>query len=369
MRAWPVLAITIIQSLLILAQWFICRTWIAFWFPQSSAFDTGLYTAIFLLTFSFVFSAMLGFRYSNLLVALFYKFAAAWLGFLNYFFLAAVLCRLIALGYRLVSIPAPRPLIAGTLFGVAVLTGIYGLINAQWIRIRRVPIHLENIPASWQGRTAVLFSDLHLGNINALTFSRRIVRLANSLHPDIVFISGDFFDGVKTDCLRMAAPYRELSAPLGVYFATGNHDEYGDLAHYLEALAHAGIRILNNEKAIVDGLAILGVTYHESTQILQMRATLERLHPNPAAPAILLNHVPNRLPIVEQAGISLQLSGHTHAGQCFPFTWFTRRAFGKFTYGLQRFGALQVYTSCGAGTWGPPMRVGTRPEIVLLQFE
>jgi len=363
------LGVTIIQSFLILAQWFICRTWIAFWFPQSPAFDTGLYTAVFLLTFSFVFSALLGFRYSNWLVALFYKITTVWLGFLNYFFLAAILSRLIALGFRLASIPAPRPLIAGTLFGLAIFTGIYGLFNAQWIRIRRVPIHIKNLPASWQGRTAVLFSDLHLGNVNALAFSRRIVRLANSLHPDIVFIPGDFFDGVKTDCLRMAAPYRELAAPLGVYFATGNHDEYGDLAHYIEALAHAGIRILNNQKIVVDGLAILGVTYHESTQIQPMRATLERLHPNPAEPAILLNHLPNRLPIVEQAGISLQLSGHTHGGQCFPFTWLTRRAFGKFTYGLQRFGALQVYTSCGAGTWGPPMRVGTRPELVLLQFE
>ena len=195
MRAWPVLGVTIIQSFLILAQWFICRTWIAFWFPQSPAFDTGLYTAVFLLTFSFVFSALLGFRYSNWLVALFYKITTVWLGFLNYFFLAAILSRLIALGFRLASIPAPRPLIAGTLFGLAIFTGIYGLFNAQWIRIRRVPIHIKNLPASWQGRTAVLFSDLHLGNVNALAFSRRIVRLANSLHPDIVFIPGDFFDG------------------------------------------------------------------------------------------------------------------------------------------------------------------------------
>jgi hypothetical protein len=363
------LPITIIQSILILAQWFICRTWIAFWFPQSPAFDFRLYTAVFLFTFSFVFSAMLGFRYSNGLVALFYKLAAAWLGFLNFFFLAACLSRLVDLGFRLAAIPSPRPLIAGSLFGLAVLTGIYGLVNAQSIRVRRVPIHLENLPPSWRGRTAVLFSDLHLGNINALAFSRRIVRLANSLHPDIAFIPGDFFDGVKTDCLRMAAPFRELSAPLGVFFATGNHDEYGDLTHYLEALTNAGIHILNNEKVVVDGLAILGVTYHESTQILHMRATLERLHPDPAEPSILLNHVPNRLPIAEHAGIGLQLSGHTHGGQCVPFTWITRRAFGKFTYGLQHFGALQVYTSCGVGTWGPPMRVGTRPEIVLLQFQ
>jgi len=78
--------------------------------------------------------------------------------------------------------------------------------------------------------------------------------------------------------------------------------------------------------------------------------------------------VPNRLPIIEQTGFSLLLSGHTHGGQIFPFTWLTRRAFGKFTYGLQRFGALQVFTSSGVGSWGPPMRVGSHAEMVLLTF-
>jgi predicted MPP superfamily phosphohydrolase len=85
--------------------------------------------------------------------------------------------------------------------------------------------------------------------------------------------------------------------------------------------------------------------------------------------SVLLSHAPHELAIAEKAGISLQLSGHTHGGQIFPFTWFTERIFGKYTYGLERFGDLMVYTSSGAGTWGPPMRVGTRPEIVLIQFE
>ena len=100
-----------------------------------------------------------------------------------------------------------------------------------------------------------------------------------------------------------------------------------------------------------------------------MKALLDGLHLDHTEPCILLNHAPIRLPIVEQAGISLQLSGHTHGGQFLPFTWITRSVFGRFTSGLNRFGALQVFTSTGAGTWGPPMRVGTRPEIVLLEFQ
>ncbi len=104
-----------------------------------------------------------------------------------------------------------------------------------------------------------------------------------------------------------------------------------------------------------------------------MKAALSGMHAeDPESggihPAILFNHAPARLPIVEQAGFSLQLSGHTHGGQFLPFTWITRRVYGRFTSGLHNFGSLQVYTSTGAGTWGPPMRVGTRPEIVLLEF-
>ncbi len=134
-------------------------------------------------------------------------------------------------------------------------------------------------------------------------------------------------------------------------------------------MTRAGIKVLNNEKVTVDGLHIAGVPFGDSTSPIRLRAILEGLNLSPNEATILLNHMPSKLPIVERAGVSLQLSGHTHGGQFIPFTWLTRRIFGKFTHGLHRFGNLQVYTSTGAGTWGPPMRVGTHPEIVLLEFE
>jgi predicted MPP superfamily phosphohydrolase len=212
-------------------------------------------------------------------------------------------------------------------------------------------------------------SDIHLGHVNNLHFCRKIVALAIRLNPDIVFLPGDLFDGGKIEPARLSEPFRKLTPPLGFYFTTGNHDEFGNVAADTAALQAVGVRVLNNEKVTVDGLDIAGVTYHESTFPLRLRATLESMNLGNGRPSILLNHVPNRLPIVEQAGVSLQLSGHTHGGQIFPYTWFTRRIFGKFTYGLHSFGNLQVYTSYGAGTWGPPMRIGTHPEMVLLTFE
>jgi predicted MPP superfamily phosphohydrolase len=249
------------------------------------------------------------------------------------------------------------------------LTGIYGLLNARWIRVRRIVAALPGLPESWRGRRAVLMSDLHLGNINGAPFARRMVTLAAGLQPDIVFIPGDLFDGTKADLDKLIAPFKQLAPPFGVYFSTGNHEEFAGKEHYLEAATRAGMRVLNNERITVDGLHIAGVPFGDSTSPIRLRATLEGMRLEPDEASILLNHMPSRLPIVERAGVSLQLSGHTHGGQLAPFNWLTRRVFGRFTNGMNRFGALQVYTSTGAGTWGPPMRVGTHPEIVLLTFE
>ena len=129
------------------------------------------------------------------------------------------------------------------------------------------------------------------------------------------------------------------------------------------------MRVLASEKVTVDGLQIAGVSYGLTHSPMQLRTALEAMRIESGQEGILLNHVPTRLPLAEAAGFTLQLSGHTHRGQIFPFTWLTQRIFGAFTYGLHSFGALQVLTSCGVGTWGPPMRVGSSPEIVAMTFE
>ncbi len=256
----------------------------------------------------------------------------------------------------------------GLLLGASVLVSCYGILNARWVRLRRIDVALPNLPDSWRGRRAVLTSDLHLGNLNGLAFSRRITAMIARLNPDIVFLPGDLFDGSGADPDRLVTPFRQLKPPLGIFYVTGNHEEFGHADHYTLPIARAGIRVLANVKVMVDGVAILGIPYRDSTYPMRVKATLDSVRAEDGNPAILLLHAPTRLPIVEKAGVSLQLSGHTHNGQLFPFTWLTRRVFGKFTYGLQRFRSLTVYTSSGAGTWGPPMRVGTTPEIVEIRF-
>lgn len=372
MKAWPVLGISIIQIILLLAHSFLFHTWIAFWPGPAAAYSFGLRVALFALAISFVLASLLSFRFSNRAIELFYSFASVWLGFFNYFFFSACLTWPVWYAVRAIApahAAAARPIIGVGFFLLALAIGIYGFVNARMIRVRRVALQLPNLPDSWRGRRAVLMSDLHLGNINRAGFASRMVSLAAGLDPHVVLLPGDVFDGTHGNLDRLVAPFKVLTPPFGVYFSTGNHEEFHDAAQYTAAIARTGIHVLANQRVTLDGLHILGISYRESTYPLRVRATLESLSPGHAEPSILLNHAPVRLPIVEQAGISLQLSGHTHGGQFAPFNWLTRRIFGRFTHGLHRFGALQVYTSTGCGTWGPPMRVGTEPEIVVFEFE
>jgi hypothetical protein len=370
LKVWPVLGIVFLQIFLLFAHWFLFFTLVTF-FPMSLNAAHALGWALLALSLSFVVAAFVGFHHSNLLVRIIYRFAAVWLGILNFAVWAACLCWALDAVYRFAfrgHNAAVRSYIAAALFAVAFAAVVYGLANARRIRVKRLTIAVPNLPASWHGRTALLITDLHLGNVNGAGFARRVAAIAQRLNPAILFVAGDLFDGVKAHPDELAGPIFQLTPPLGTYFCGGNHEDFGDAQQYAAAMRNAGIRVLRNESVDVNGVLVIGVSYADTVYPLRMRVFLDGLELGDGRASILLNHVPNRLPIVEHAGVSLQLSGHTHGGQLFPFTWFTRRAFGKFTYGLQRFGRLQVLTSSGVGTWGPPMRVGTSPEVVLITF-
>jgi predicted MPP superfamily phosphohydrolase len=226
----------------------------------------------------------------------------------------------------------------------------YGIVNANRLRVTHITVNLPNLPTAWQGRTVALVTDLHLGSVRRARFASRVVARLQSFQPDAVFISGDLFDGPEANPDTLVEPSRKLSAPSGIFYVTGNHEEFGDRAELIEAVQRAGIRVLNNEKVDVQGLQIVGVHDRETGDPRNFRAFLQQAELDGSRASILLAHQPSSLAIAEEMGISLQLSGHTHGGQIWPWTWVATRVHGQFTYGLNRFGKLLVYTSSGAGT-------------------
>jgi hypothetical protein len=368
-RAGIVGFIAVFQSILLITHLLLFETWAfssAGNYPPSGPW---LKFSLAVLSVSFLAASLLAFRYTNTIVRVFYRISAVWLGLVSFLTFAALLSWVLFGAARLAGMEVNFHRMAEVLCRIAALLGLYGVINAGWTRVRRITIQLENLPEVWRGRRAALISDLHLGHLRNGRFLRRTVTKVMKAKPDIVFIAGDLFDGTAIDARRATEPLRGLRAPYGVYFVAGNHEQFGDDTKYLEAIAGAGVRVLHNEKLECEGLQVAGVPYNHATHDEHLHSVLQQIGVDRNRASILLVHAPDRPHIAEEAGISLQLSGHTHLGQFYPWTWMARRIYRQFAHGLSRIGKMQVYTSSGVGTWGPPLRFGSNPEIVLLQFE
>ncbi len=361
--------IAAVQVILLFAHYFLYKTW-AFDSPSPSAFDNRWLPVILaFLSISFVVASLLAFSQTNAPVRTLYRGAAVWMGFLSFLFPAAILSWII---FAVAAVSGARlnfHLLVEILFATAFVLGSYGLFNASWTRITRIRVRLENLPNAWRGRKAALLSDVHLGHVRNGNFLRRLIAKILNEEPDLIFITGDLFDGTAIDAPRAAAPLSELTAPHGVYFVAGNHEQFGDDTKYLNAIKAAGVRVLHNERVEADGLQVVGVPYRSATSNQDLASALRAVPLDRERASILLTHAPDHPEVAEAAGFSLQLSGHTHLGQFIPWSWMARRMYRQFVYGLSRIGGMQVFTSSGAGTWGPPLRLGSNSEIVVLEFD
>jgi predicted MPP superfamily phosphohydrolase len=358
--------VIIFLSVLLTTTWFVSATWNHFWQPAGKLAWQIIPT---LLGVIFIVTTIVSRRYSNLLISAAYRISALWLGVLNYFFFAACAAWIFSGAAAALSFHIENRLIAAVFFGSGILTSLYGFLNASWLRVTKVTVKLANLPEPWSGRHVALATDLHLGNIWGAGLARRMVDKLKDLPPAVVFISGDLFDGSEADYEALIEPFKDLAVSGGIYFVTGNHEEFTDRAKYIDAVKRAGIRVLNNEKVEINGLQIIGVHDGELHNPKLYRLLLEGTAVDRNRPSILLAHQPLNLAIPEEEGISLQVSGHTHGGQFWPWTKVAARVHGRFNRGLNRLDNLQVLTSNGVGTWGAPMRVGTRSEIILIQLE
>jgi predicted MPP superfamily phosphohydrolase len=361
--------VAVVQSVLFLTHYLLYETWT--FSPTGSAIPGAFWIKVILgfSSVSFIAASLLAFRYTNPALRAFYRAAAVWIGLVSFLFLAAVSSWIIFGVARLAGLDINFHRMVELLFGAATIAGIYAVFNAGWTRITRTTIRLANLPEAWRGRRAALISDLHLGHVRNGNFLRRMVAKILQEKPDAIFIAGDLYDGTAIDARRAAEPLNALVAPHGVYFVAGNHEQFGDDSKYLHAIAAAGVRVLSNEKVEVDGLQIVGIPYRNAARNGNFALVLSGMRLDRNRASVLLTHAPDHPEIAEAAGVSLQLSGHTHLGQFIPWSWMARRVYRQFVYGLSRIGKMQVFTSSGAGTWGPPLRLGSNPEIVMVEFQ
>jgi len=258
--------------------------------------------------------------------------------------------------------------------GITALSIAAGAYNA--VRPRTVELDLD-IPKKAGGMerlTIVVASDLHLGMLVGRSRLEKVIERINALTPDIVFLPGDIVDETVTakDEAEFSAIMRQLRAPLGVFAVPGNHEFYSGLERNLACLRACGIKVLEDEAVLVaDAFVLVGrrdpssLTPKEPR--LPIRDILAKHGFDERLPVILLDHQPAHLEEASRAGVDLQLSGHTHAGQLFPLDLINRKVW-ELNWGYLRKGNTQYYVTSGVGTWGPPVRTGSRPEIVRIHL-
>ena len=237
------------------------------------------------------------------------------------------------------------------------------------MRIKDVPVRIANLPQALAGLRVVQISDVHIGALLQKEWVSGVVERVRALRPDLVAITGDLVDGTVDELREHVAPLSRLAeARLGVYFSTGNHEYYSGVDDWLRYLPTLGIRPLANERIeVAPGLDVAGI--HDPTgrgrYAPDLPAALEGRDAN--RPVILLAHQPRQFREAARHGVALTLSGHTHGGQIWPFSWLVALV-QPYIAGLHRLGEAQLYVSRGTGFWGPPMRVFAPAEITLLRL-
>ncbi|WP_347058769.1 metallophosphoesterase [Blastococcus sp. HT6-30] len=267
--------------------------------------------------------------------------------------------------------------------GLAVTAGAVALGTAgagAWFAnsapvVRRVPVTLRGLDPALDGLRIVTFSDGHLSATYGGRRFERVVEIVNEQRPDVVAIVGDLVDGDVDDLREDVAPLADLVSGQGVYFVTGNHEYFVDTRAWMRHLPTLGVDVLRNERVAIRrggasfdlaGIddrtaAISGLPGHGA----DLDAALDGR--DDATPVVLLAHQPVQVEQAAAAGVDLQLSGHTHGGQLWPFDYAVRLD-QPAVEGWSRHGDTQLYVTTGAGYWGPPMRIGARPEVTVIEL-
>ncbi|HNC80226.1 MAG TPA: metallophosphoesterase [Rhodocyclaceae bacterium] len=259
--------------------------------------------------------------------------------------------------------------------GLAAFVTAVGYVNARRVaRVRRVDLPLADLPDALAGFTLVQLSDLHVGPTIKGDYVQAIVDRVNGLDADLVVLTGDLVDG-RVDHLRAhTAPLGRLRSRHGPYMVTGNHEYYSGAAAWMREFERIGLRGLHNRHVLIPHrgarFVLAGVTDYSAGVFDPAQASdpvAALAGSPPGLLRILLAHQPRSAAAAEAAGFHLQLSGHTHGGQFWPWNHFVPLQ-QPFTAGLHRFGRMLVYTSRGTGYWGPPKRFGAPSEITLLRL-
>lgn len=310
-----------------------------------------------------------------------------WLGFVfQTFFLILLLDLMRVVGGGILDLAAAAGLFSWTepegswwrwtvasAVGITSMATLFGIWWGLTRRVvNRIDVPIAKLPPELDGFTILQISDVHLDLVHGKSWLEKMVEEANALGADLVAITGDLAEGTVAQYGEDAEAVAALDAPHGVYFVTGNHEYFHDLEGWMAYLEARGVQVLRNQRVEVEsgdvGFDLAGVDDHDGSRIApghgpDLEKALEGRDPDRAL--VLLAHQPRIIHQADQRGVDLVLSGHTHGGQIWPFSYLVYLQ-QPYVRGLIRHGNTYLYVSSGTGFWGPPMRLGTTAEMTLI---
>ena len=305
------------------------------------------------------------------------RIGTTWLPFLLYFLMAIIFIDIIRIfNYFFHFLPEITPSLKQTVGIVTVvivsLVVIAGHINAMIIRVKEIPLTIDK-PVTGNPRMKVLMvSDIHLGALIGERHEKHLLKIIREQKPDLVLICGDLIDSELAPVLRkkLGKHIQEIKTPMGVYAVTGNHEYIGGINQSLDYLKSIHINVLvDSIITLPNGVQLIGRNDRAAGQGKNGQKPLAELFKgiDPAKPVIVMNHQPYNLSEASVLKTDLHLSGHTHHGQMWPFNYITQSMF-ELSWGYLKKDQTHFYVSSGFGTWGPAMRLGNRPEVVVFEL-
>ncbi len=327
-----------------------------------------LFLTFTFLSISFFLASILAHYFNNVFTRFFYLISWYWLWFLINLFLALILAFLIFLVFKYFKLSFNTNYISIFLITLALVTTIYGWINASNFKINNITIPIKNLPISWQNNKIIQISDVHLWHVYRSDFLEKVIKMINFQKPNFVFITWDFFDWMDWDLDSFTKVLNTFDNNIWVYFVTWNHEGLLWLDKAFKELSKTKIKILNNDLVEIDWVQIIWISYWDKNNQNIKNIILNMKNFDQNKPHILLYHVPDSIEQIKEASINLQLSGHSHGWQLFPFNLITKLFYKWFDKGLYKHQDYYLYTSFGLGTWWPAIRTSGFSEIVIINL-
>ncbi len=383
MKSWFfVLFISVVLAIYSAINYYIIKRGLEV-FPAGSDYRNYFVILIIILAASYLVGRILENVSINAFSSSLIWIGAFWLGIMTYLFLMILLIDILrSINSFLPFFPEfitsnyqrTKTITAIVITVIALSTVLLGHLNTRFPVLKKLEIKLDKPAGNLKSLRAVVFSDVHLGTIIGRGYLRKIVDQVNDLKPDIILIPGDIIDENIEPVLEynIGEILVQFKSKYGVYAVTGNHEYIGGVEKAKEYLASHNIKLLNDESILIDSSfylvgredrAISQFTNRKRKSLNEIMKSVDKLFP-----VILMDHQPFNLDEAVENGVDIQLSGHTHHGQLYPFNYITNAIY-ELSWGYLRKENTHFYVSCGVGGWGPPIRTNSRPEILLIEIK